>query len=96
MQTFLYWLPLIVVVGLALIAFTALAFSMRDQRDKRVAARRDGLREAEAALRSIANIAEAVARQRDDQSLQKRSAEERSYYYGRAAQIVASIPKDRL
>lgn len=88
-------LPVICIVGVLAI----LAYAKRDrQREAAIGARKRALLEARAAILSLAKTAnEASGRhERDGLPRLAKSAALRGYHYERAAQIVASIPVDRL
>ncbi len=90
-----YVLPVICVVGVLGILW----YGKRDRRrEAALGARKMALGEAAAALQSLADCAmhasraHAAIRDRDNATI----AAGRHYYYDRAAQIVRSIPVDRL
>lgn len=91
-EYYLGWAALMGVLGV--IAYGLRTTSISRELD----ARRCALGEAAAALQSLANIAKRAAMEREDdgQGDAAQASYDRAYCYGRAAQIVASIPVDRL
>lgn len=73
-----------------------LAWALYRDRFDALAAREKALGEARDALQSLANIAGDAANERQREGLDCRVSADRAYYYQRAANIVASIPVDRL
>ncbi len=90
MLMFLYIIGIVCVVGLLAIVLYA---DRQNRRERMITVRRKALKDAENALQSLAWAARR-AFSTDRNATQE--AKTRAYLYERSAQIVASIPVDRL